>query len=309
MADIKVIIPRDSFRNLTKLYKDFAEYTKQSIVDVLLEEGALVCREAMIYTAPMVKSGGRGDTKEAEKMGNQAIENDVRSFVVSKEHVLGLSLDSQSDFNRWKRISSKQHFKSDSIIARISRDSNIKRAYQSAKNLLGNKPNAKLQVLATEAQVKTKHDELRVRFKGRIRKNRGPMLPQPFLADEKIIKDYIKKRQEHVGWMKSGWFDCIKKIPKPKINGIEKNFGVKDLNQFITRHVNSSGMTKLDIGAGSDGKIFFTVTNMMGNILKIADINRTETKVIQAREGKMFKRIQHFNQAAIDKTNKGIKPS
>jgi hypothetical protein len=310
MADIKIIIPRDSFKNLSQSYKDFAEYTRQSIKDVLLEEGALTSREAMVYTAPMEgNGGGQGLNKIAEKWGNWAIERDVHSFVTPKNKILQLNLNTQSEFVKWKNTVNPNLDKGDTIIAKIRRDANVKRAYQAAKNLMGNNHNNKFEVLATEAQIKAKHDALRVQFKGRIRKNRGPMLPQPFIGDEKVISAYIKKRQEKVGWMKSGWYDCIKKIPKPTINGIEKNFGIKGLNQFVTRHTNNSGMTKLDVGAGSDGKIFFTVTNLMGNILNVADINRTEIKVIQAREGKMFRRIQHFNRAAIDKTNKGMRLS
>ena len=309
MGDITIIIPRD-FNKLSDRYKDFAKYTQQSIIDVLKEEGALTCREAMKWSPPLDgKSGGQGDKKIAEKWGNWAVERDVHSFVTPKNKILSLNLNTQSEFNKWKNTVIPSLDKSDSIIAKIRRDANVKRAYQAAKNLLANKPQANLQVLATESEIRAKHDQLRSQYRGRIRKNNGPRLMQPFIGDDKMITAYIKKRQEKVGWMKAGWYDAIKKIGPPQINGISKNFGVKDLNQFITRHINSNGFTSLDIGMNNGGKVYFTVKNEVGNIFRVAELAQTEQKVIQARSNKMAARMDYFLSAAIDKTNKGIRPT
>jgi len=309
MGDIKIIIPRD-FSKLADRYKNFAEYTKQTIIDVLKEEGALTCREAMKWSPPLDgKSGGQGDKKIAEKWGNWAVERDVHSFISPKNKILSLNLNTQSEFNKWQKTVIPSLDKSDSIIAKIRRDANVKRAYQAAKNLLSNKPQAKLEVLATESQIRAKHDQLRGQYRGRIRKNNGPRLMQPFIGDDKMISAYIKKRQERVGWMKAGWNDAIKKIGPPVINGVPKNFGIKDLNQFITRHINSNGFTSLDIGMTGNGKVYFTVKNEVGNIFRVAELAQTEQKVIQARSNKMAARMYHLMDAAIDKTNKGTKNS
>jgi hypothetical protein len=309
MGDITIIIPRD-FNNLYKQYKDFAEYTKQTIIDVLKEEGALTCREAMIWSPPLDgKGGGKGDKKIAEKWGNWAVERDVHSFVTPKNKILSLNLNTQSEFNKWKNTVIPSLDRSDSIIAKIRRDVNVKRAYQAAKNLLAGKPQVKFEVLATESQLRAKHDQLRGQYRGRIRKNNGPRLMQPFIGDDKMITAYIKQRQEKVGWMKAGWHDAIKKIGPPTINGVPKNFGIKDLNQFITRHINSNGFTSLDIGMTNNGKVYFTVKNEVGNIFRVSELAQTEQKVIQARSGKMSARMYYLIDAAIDKTNKGIKPT
>ena len=310
MNDIRVIVPRDSFKNLGQLYKDFAEYTRQMYEDIIKEEGALTCREAMVYSPPLDgQGGGKGDTKTAEKWGNWAVERDVHSFVVSKNKILSLNIDSQSAFNKWKNTVNPNVDKTDSVIAKIRRDANVKRAYQQARNLLGNKPQAKIEVLTTEAQIKAKHDQLRGQYKGRIRKNRGPKLMQPYVADQKLIDAYIKNRQQRVGWMKSAWLDAIRQIGPPMINGVAKNFGVKDLNKFITRHVNSQGYAGLSASTSSAGKIDLTVRNNIGDIFSVSSMAGTVQAVQRAREGKMFKRLQHLQRAAIDKTNKGTKNS
>ena len=290
--------------------KDFATYSKQMYIDVIKEEAALTCREAMVYTPPLDgANGGQGDKKIAEKWGNMAVEKDIRSFVVAKNNLLAASLDTQSDFVKWKNTPHQKLGGTDSAIARIARDANIKRAYQAAKNLLSNNQTAKHQLLKTTAAIKAKHDELRAQYRGRIRKNRGPKLQQPFLADEKLIKDYIKQRQQRVGWMKSGWLDTIRKIGPATINGIPKNFGVKDLNKFITRHVNASGLVNLSINNSTSGGIEMYIENSMGDTLGVSTMAQTIAKVQFVRGEKMFKRLQHFQNAAIDSFNNGIKPS
>ena len=310
-GNINIVISRDAKLKLTGLMKDYVDYTRQMYIDVIKEEGALTCREAMVYSPPLDgQGGGKGDKKIAERWGNFAVERDIRSFVVPKERLLEASIGSQADFIKWKNTPHQNFKGNNSIIAQIARDANIKRAYQAAKNLIANKKfQDKVNVLKTESEIKSKHDEFRKLYRGRIRKNGGPKLMIPYVGDKKIIDAYIKKRQERVGWMKSGWLDTIRKIGPATINGIPKNFGLKDMPQWITRHVNASGLVDLKVGPKSDGGIVLYVSNTMGDIFGVSTLAQTIEKVSFVRGEKMFKRLQHFQNAAIDSFNNGRKPS
>jgi hypothetical protein len=101
--------------------------------------------------------------------------------------------------------------------------------------------------------------------------------------------------------MKSGWYDAIKKIGPATINGMPKNFGLKDLPQFITRHVNGYGQVGIQMTTGTGGRSAIVIKNNIGNIFGVAYQANTYLKVISARSGKMKKRMQHFQRAAIAK--------
>ena len=155
------------------------------------------------------------------------------------------------------------------------------------------------------AAIQAVHDKLRKDFKGRIKKNGGPKLSQKYLADQKTILDYIKKRQEKVGYMKSGWLDTIQKIGPPKINGVPKNFGLKDMPQWITRHAKRNGSVGINKVSRDKGDILITVRNDIGNIFGVAYLAGTQRWVMSVRQGKLQRRMAHFQRAAIAKFNKG----
>lgn len=308
-AQINVTIRRSSIEKLGQVMKGFKEYTKQAIEDLTKEEAALTCREAIRMSAPMDgDSGGKGDKKVAQRWGNAAVENDIRSFVNPGNNMLAAAVGggtpSRKKFNQWK---SGKPPKSTGIIAKIYADANVERAYAKACNLFRNW-NMKSNVIANEQQLKAIHDKLRSQYKGRIRKNRGPKLQVPYIAPEKMIKDYIIKRQERVGWMKAGWYHAIKTIGPPKINGVEKNFGVKDLPVWITRHSSTFGRSSMT-KTGNGNQTIINVANDIGNIFGKAHESDTENLVMKNRSGKMQRRIQHFMRIAIDKANKGQIPT
>ena len=101
--------------------------------------------------------------------------------------------------------------------------------------------------------------------------------------------------------MKSGWYDAIKKIGPAQINGMQKNFGVKDLPQFITRHANGFGQVGINMTSGTGGRSAIVIKNNIGNIFGVAYQANTYLKVISARTGKMKRRMQYFQRAAIEK--------
>jgi hypothetical protein len=296
---LNVIINRNLLEGLQRKFGDFKKETRQIVEDVLKEESALTAREAMVYTPPMDGAGGgKGDTKTAEKWGNMAVEKDILSVVSYENKALSAAVGpggSSRKFADWK---AGKRPKKSGIIQKIYDDNNFGRAYNKAKQLLSH--NTKLTIYRTQAQIKQEHDSKRQQYRGRIRKNGGGK-GIPALANPAQLKAYIKLRQQRVGYMKAGWLDAIRKIGPATINGMPKNFGVKDLPSFITRHPNGHGQVGIQITSGTGGRSAIIIKNNIGNVFRVADMANTYFKVIQARTGKMKRRMQHFQRAAIEK--------
>ena len=298
---LNVIINRDLLEGLQRKFGDFKKETRQIVEDVLKEESCLTAREAMVYTPPMDGSGGgKGDTKTAEKWGNMAVEKDILSVVSYENKALSSAVGPSGSSRKFADWKNGLRPKKPGIIQKIYDDNNFGRAYNKAKQLLSH--NTKLTIYRTQAQIKQEHDSQRQKYRGRIRKNGGGK-SIPALANAAQLKAYIKLRQQRVGYMKAGWLDAIRKIGPATINGMPKNFGLKDLPSFISRHPNGHGKVGIEITQGTGGRSAIIIRNDIGNIFKVADMANTYFKVIQARTGKMARRMQHFQRAAIEKFN------
>jgi len=290
------------------LFSDFRKVTGQAMIDLVKEEGALTCREAIKWNAPLDgKNGGGGDKKIAETWGDKAVELDVKSVVrpqVSLQAAVNSSLANYRLFTEWKRNARPMG----EIVGKIWDDNNTKRAYQMAKNLYANSP---AQVLDS-AGLMALHNKQRAFYRGRIRRNGGPSdknnKNHQSITSAQVLKDYIKKRQLRVGFMKSGWLAAIRKIGPPKINGIPKNYGVKDMPAWISRHAAIHGTAifrGLEQGSRTslDQSANLIVRNDLGNIFRSAERSATFLKVTLARAGKMEKRIAYYQRSNAFKFN------
>ena len=297
-SDLKVQINRNLLEGLQRSFADYKKETRQIVEDVLKEEACQTARAAMVYTPPMILAGGKGDTDKARVVGDNAVMQDILSVVSFENKALSSAVGPNGNINKFSTWKNGLRPKKPGIIQKIYDDENFGRAYNKAKQLLSH--NTKLDILRNTAQIKKIHDTKRAMYKGRIRKNGGGK-GIPALANPAQLKDYIKKRQERVGWMKSGWYDAIKKIGPATINGMPKNFGLKDLPQFITRHVNGFGQVNIQMTSGTGGRSAIVIKNSIGNIFGVAYQANTYLKVISARSGKMKRRMQYFQRAAIEK--------
>lgn len=323
MADIVINVNRALQDKLVQTYKDFAAYTEQLVKDLVKEEGALTCREAINYSPPLDggdgnkgSGGGKGDKKIAERWGNYAVENDIRLLVSDDSKSLATAVSASSNarqkFNKWK---SGKAPNVSGIIKKIWEDQDNERAFRKAQNLFGRWAGQRINLIQSETELKLRHERIRANYKGRIRKNggRSPMGgvkgEAPAYADKKLIAAYIKKRQLRVGFMKAGWVDAINKIGRPNINGMPKTFGLRKLPDWITRHKAGHGAVGLNTykGAGTNN-VMMTVRNDLGNIFGVGYLAGTKTYVMAVRAGKMTKRLNHFMRAAINKANNNQSP-
>ena len=302
-------------KGLSDSFAEYAKFTGQALVDLVKEEAALTCREAMVYSPPLDQGGGQGDKRAAEVQGDAAVNLDVRSVVVTDNKSLAASVSpatgSGNKFAKWKQGKRPKQ----GIFQKIYDDQDFARAYSKARNLFLYRAFN----LIGPGGIKEEHERERRLYRGRIRRNNGPSTKRSpgsqKIAPESAIKAYIKTRQKRVGFMKAGWFAAINKLGAPKINGVRKNFGVKGLPSWIKRHASNYGQVSI-VGAElaalgqlspGDKRLNIIVRNDIGNIFGAAARAATATKVLLVRSGKMGARIDQFQKIAAERFNTGQK--
>lgn len=317
-SDIQIHIRKDLHQKTLKAFQDFGAYTKQLTIDLVKEEAALTAREAINYSPPLDGSGGgKGDKPIAKKWGEWAVAYDVLTVVTEDSKSLAVAVNmkngNRGKFNTW-RLGKPP--KSAGIISKIWADTNADRAFTKAKNLLQKWGNRRTNFIGDDAALQYRHERIRKLYKGRIRKNggkdaEGKVKGEGFhFAPFKLIKDYIKKRQQRVGWMKAGWVAAINQIGKPMINGMEQSRGLRRLPTWITRHNATHGKVGINVSSGSgNNNVMMTVRNDLGNIFGVGYLAGTKMYVIAARQGKLQRRLNHFMRIAINKANNGQKPT
>jgi hypothetical protein len=300
-------------KGLADSFADYAKFTSQALIDLVKEEAALTCREAMVYSPPLDEGGGQGDKRAAEVQGDAAVSLDVRSVVIADNKSLAASVSpatgNGNKFAKWKAGKRPKQ----GIFQKIYDDQDFARAYSKARNLFLYRA---FNLVGPDG-IKEEHDRERRLFRGRIRRNNGPSTKRSpgsqKIAQESAIKAYIKTRQKRVGFMKAGWFAAINKLGAPKINGVRKNFGVKGLPSWIKRHASNYGQVTI-VGAElaaagnlspGDKRLNVIVRNDIGNIFSAAARADTARKVLLVRSGKMAARIGHFQKIAAERFNSG----
>ena len=319
MADIYVTIDRQLQQELAKKFAEFKTWTQQAVADCVKEESALTAREAMVYSPPLDgDSGGKGDKPVARRWGEFAVAADVMVVVTEDSKSLAAAVNAKRNpFDKFLKWKMGKPPKGKGFLDKVWRDENVQRAYARARNVLRKWNGTRNhQLLDNVSAIKLLHDNARRLYKGRIRKNGGKDIEGKLkgygwrFADAKLIKDYIKQRQQKVGWMKAGWVTAIKKIPPPVINGVPKQFGLRKMPVWITRHQVGHGGVSINIIPGAAANTYaITIRNDLANIFGVGYLAGTRRYVIGVRYGKMTRRMNHLLRAAIEKANAGTKPT
>jgi hypothetical protein len=135
------------------------------------------------------------------------------------------------------------------------------------------------------------------RNNGRLWKN-GRNVSGVKSFDKRVVEQkadldaYIAQRQETVGAIKSGWYKALMSLPRPVINGVEKNGGSKLRSAgWITKHNSVPGNSASTF---SDKLADVTIRNLLGNIYGIADQADTLGLVYGNRIRQMPAKIQRL---------------
>lgn len=273
----------------------FVMGTNDGLTDVFLEQAALMCRDSMIFTPPIVKTGGQGMSDDARMIGNAAIKGDVHSVVVGQRsgslngrrgrlfRKLGSAAFMNNPAKFWKLAGDNTDlFSGNALYARMFDNGfGTVRSFRKLKNYFnrigqeeaGNALNRS--VIESVEGVKQVHMAALKRFGGRIRKNGGPGIEfwQRVEAKDAVLKQYIKMRQQSVGRIKAGWVDTLAKLPKPKgLSGPKSraNAGRSQIPLWIKRHSNSDGIVAMNRRTVGELILDLTIGNRKGDTDGIA---------------------------------------
>jgi hypothetical protein len=327
---VKVVIEPKSYADFMAAIQKYASKSKQTLRDAALEQAALACSDAATFTPPLAKGGGDGLSNSAKKAGEQAIDRDVgkvvvpmsggtkdtqRARVVKRLGSLALT-DNASLF--WK-VAAKNSpiLNSNGFLARMLSDryngfgtvwgfKKLRNYFNRIGNKVANESlnQASLQSIA---EIHAVYKPIYQREGGRLwkagRNVSGVEKMSRYVAENKPDLDrYIMQRQKTVGAIKSGWAMALRTLPKPVINGVPKDFGVKLLNAaWITRHKTVQGKNTI---SSSDKDVDVIIFNADGNINGIADQANVLALVYGNRVKQMPKRIKRLLQQDIDGFNK-----
>lgn len=313
------IDPR-SLLDFTMVLDKFAAAVGSTLEMAGREQIRLMCRDAMTFTPPMPKGGGRGLTDAARRAGANKLGNDVRRiFIAQDDPVRGRPVflrkvisavrtnNSQAFYELHQDVTESRIKALSPVMRKIMEDSNWRRAQQKAKNYL-NKSVVRENLRASSnftRDLRPIHDQAKGAVGGRWPKNNKYRGPQYLVDTTSALNAYIQDRQLKVGRVKAGWAALLRQVPKPvNKKGVEKNYGTYnapwvDANIRSAQGVFSQLVTK--------SRVSMTVANLIGNINNVAIGANTENIVYGNRIRQMRSAVLQRFGVDIDEANKGKK--
>jgi hypothetical protein len=274
----------------------FDEYLKNLSGEIMKQEAGLTALAAIMFSAPVSPdkgvNGGLGVA--AKKIGERAVERDIRSIFRSNEEPSAMARNlsrpvmatSMEAFVAWRQQPFSDKTK---ILGKIHSDPDVERAFGKVRNLMSKKLEAMAQanqnVYIQPGSIKSIHEQQRQKYRGRILRHNGPdreISLSPLIVGEMAIKRYVKDRQKRVGWMKAGWSHVIERIGTVNINGRVFRPAGGRVPQWVRRHGRGgSGMVMHDLI--SMGRRYVKILNLAGDADGISTTYDVSRKVMDYR--------------------------
>jgi hypothetical protein len=298
--------------------RQFAANTGQTMRDAALEQAALACQDAATFTPPLPKGGGRGLSKAAQVAGDNAVAGDIKKMFVAandrNSNSAAALLTNQlayatktNDIGLFNKVIGKGSLQAlknlPPIMRKIANDRDYDRAFKKAKNYF----NTTNPVMTDYGQgfvqeLRPPHNRIKGKFGGRIGKSVRPVKLKMLVESKSDLDQYIRDRQAMVGMIKAGWASALRSLPKPVINGVPKDFGVKLLSvAWINRHNRVLGTNKL---TANQKVVELSVTNTQGNVNGIATDADVLGLVYANRVKQMKARFERHMNSTIQRANR-----
>jgi hypothetical protein len=296
------------------------EFTKQVGGDLEMigrEQMRLMCRDAMTFTPPMPKGGGRGLLDAARRAGANKLGNDVkRIFIAQDDPVRGRPVflrkiinavrtrDTSSFFQLHQDVTESKIKALSPVMRAIMEDVNWQRAQAKARNYL-NKTVVRENLRASSnftRDLRPIHDQAKGAVGGRWPKNAKYKGPQYLVDTTSALNAYIQDRQLKVGRVKAGWASTMRQIPR-SINskGKENNSGVYDAPWVDANIRSAQGIFSQSV---TKNRVSMTIQNMIGNINNVAKGANTENIVYGNRVRQIKDTVQARIRDAIERANR-----
>jgi hypothetical protein len=284
---------------------------------VTREQIRLMCRDAMTFTPPMPKGGGRGLSSAAHKAGMGKTAKDIkRIFIPADSPKRGMPVllrrvinsvrgdDRQAFMDIYGKYDSAKARGISPVMRKIMEDVSWLRAFTKAKNYLS-KANIFGQIRAIQGEtndLRGIHEKYKNAVNGRWKKNQPIGGPQYMVGTAQQLEAYIAERQYKVGRVKAGWAAVLAQVPKPVTKkGVERNFGAYDAPWVDNNKRSAQGVFS---ASRSPGFVSMTVMNLIGNINNVAGEAGTENIVYGNRVKQMRTAVQEYFYPTIKKANR-----
>jgi hypothetical protein len=315
---VSVSISPKSQAEFIAALRQFAANTGQTMRDAALEQAALACQDAATFTPPLPKGGGRGLSKAAQVAGDNAVAGDIKKMFVAandrNSNSAAALLTNQlayatktNDIGLFNKVIGKGSLQAlknlPPIMRKIANDRDYDRAFKKAKNYF----NTTNPVMTDYGQgfvneLRPPHNRIKGKFGGRIGKSVRPVKLKMLVESKSDLDQYIRDRQAMVGMIKAGWASALRSLPKPVINGVPKDFGVKLLSvAWINRHNRVLGTNKL---TANEKVVDLSVTNTQGNVNGIATDADVLGLVYANRVKQMKARFERHMNSTIQRANR-----
>ena len=277
----------------------FAEKVKVEVSIITNEQMRLLLRDAMTFTPPMPKGGGRGLSIGAHKAGMGKLARDVRRIfipmdmprrampVIMRRVVNSVRGNDQEGFRKiYDSIDTANIPGVSPIMRKILQDTSYTRAFAKAKNYL-----AHANIFGDSGKIEGPtndlrgiHDKYKAKVGGRWPKNAPVGGPKYFVGTALYLQAYIAERQMKVGYTKAAWANSLRMIP-PLISskGNARNLGVYDAPWV---DANRSPMGQFSMSQ-TPTTTSMTATNLIGNINNIA----TDANMVNIVYGNRVKQL------------------
>lgn len=319
MAEKTPIEPR-SLEDFVKVLTKFTKALQADLEMIGREQIRLMCRDAMTFSPPMPKGGGRGLSSAAQKAGNNKLGNDVRRiFVAQDDQVRGRPVflrkvisaikmdDRQAFFQLHQNVTESRIKALSPVMQAIMSDTNWQRAQAKAKNYLNK---TVLRERLKDSNVFTKelrpiHNQAKNAVNGRWPKGQRYGGPQYLVDSVQSLNAYIAERSFMVGRVKAGWASAMRQVPKPVTKkGTERNYGSYNAPWVDVHARSSQGVFSQSV---TPNRVSMTVQNFIANINNVSTDANTDNIVYGNRIKQMKAAAQTRVGVSIDDANKGVK--
>lgn len=317
MAKTRPAIDPKSWIDFTMMLKEFTKEVQGDLEMIGREQIRLMCRDAMTFTPPMPKGGGRGLSVAAQKAGKNKLGNDVRRIFIPQDSPVKAKAvflrqiinaikgnDTQTFFQLHQDVTESKIRSLSPVMRKIMDDTNWQRAQQKAKNYLSkaNINGTYRPVAGLTSDLRGIHDKYKNAVNGRWKRNQPIGGPQYFVDSTSALNAYIANRQLKVGRVKAGWAAAMRQVPKSvDKKGKERNYGVYDAPWVDANVRSSQGIFSQSV---TPKRINMTVQNMIGNINNVSTDAGTENIVYGNRVRQMKAAIQARLEKAIERANR-----
>jgi len=278
----------------------FAEDVKVDVGIITNEQMRLMLRDAMMFTPPMPKGGGRGLSVAAHKAGMGKLAKDVRRIfipmdqprrampVIMRKVINSVRGNDQEGFRKiYDSIDTAKIPGVSPVMRKILQDTSYTRAFAKAKNYLA-QANIFGNIGAIEGptnDLRGIHDKYKAKVGGRWPKNAPSPRPQYMVGTALYLEAYIAERQLKVGYTKAAWATALRMIP-PLISskGKARNYGAYNA-PWVDANRSSMGQFSM---TNTGNRVSMTATNLIGNINNVA----TEADTVNIVYGNRVKQIQ-----------------